>query len=104
MNVKNMESKMTEFSELNQLVDLFQDDIIKLKSENVVKLFTDYVSLVQDGNGYDYDYLRELKDKLLREINKLLEFQKVTNKNVYLDNKTNEIVRDDQMIREAGHL
>ena len=95
---------MTEFSELNQLVDLFQDDIIKLKREKVVQLFTDYVSLVQDGNGYDYDYLRELKDKLLREINKLLEFQKVTNKNVYLDNKTNEIVRDDQMIREAGHL
>lgn len=95
---------MTEFSELNQLVELFQDDIVKLKHEKVVELFTKYVSCVQDGNGYDYDYLRELKNTLLREINKLLEFQKVTNKNVYLDNKTNEIVRDDQMIREAGHL
>ena len=104
MNVKSMESKMTEFSELNQLVELFQDDIVKLKHEKVVELFTKYVSLVQDGNGYDYDYLVELKDKLLREINKLLEFQKISNKNVYLDNKTNEIVRDDQMIREAGHL
>lgn len=104
MNVKSMESNMTEFSELNHLVDLFQDDIIKLKRENIVQLFTKYVSQVQDGNGYDYDYLLELKDTLLREINKLLEFQKVTNKNVYLDNRTNEIVRDDQMIREAGHL